>query len=318
MAMGILAGEKENVLIESRDCSVSLLPRFGGKITSLRFRGHELLQNPLAPIARRTHTMPFEDGDASGWDECLPSVAACTVETEDGSVEVPDHGDLWRVTWETTHQAAGSITLSGNCFSLPLTLERKLSLSESAKGVRLSLHYKLTNKGNTPVPWSWSAHPLFTAAAGDRIILPESVRSLRVEGSGGNRLGHGGDTVQWPIATIADGSQADLTIAQSPESGIGDKLFAGPLVGHENWCALERPSAGVRIQVSFDPSATPYLGLWICYGGWPERPGPKQVCVALEPATAPVDSLAITGPWSRTLGPGEWSIWPMHVDVEIL
>ena len=68
--------------------------------------------------------------------------------------------------------------------------------------------------------------------------------------------------------------------------------------------------------MSFDSAATPYLGLWICYGGWPDRPGSKQMCVALEPATAPVDSLAVTGPWSRTLAPGEWYTWPMTVEIQ--
>jgi galactose mutarotase-like enzyme len=79
---------------------------------------------------------------------------------------------------------------------------------------------------------------------------------------------------------------------------------------------LERPSAGVRIRVGFDAAATPYLGLWLCYGGWPERPGTKQACVAMEPSTAPVDSLAKSGPWSRVLAPGESFSWPMVVELE--
>jgi galactose mutarotase-like enzyme len=86
----------------------------------------------------------------------------------------------------------------------------------------------------------------------------------------------------------------------------------------ENWCVLERPKAGVRIKVGFDAAATPYLGLWICYGGWPERPGAKQMCVAMEPATAPVDSLAHTGPWSRVLGAGESFSWTMTVAIETI
>jgi hypothetical protein len=72
----------------------------------------------------------------------------------------------------------------------------------------------------------------------------------------------------------------------------------------------------VRIKVGFDAAATPYLGLWICYGGWPERPGPKQMCVAMEPATALVDSLAETGPWSRVLGAGGSFSWAMTVAIE--
>jgi galactose mutarotase-like enzyme len=161
-------------------------------------------------------------------------------------------------------------------------------------------------------------HPLFTAEPGDCVVLPESIHTLRLEGSGKNRLGKGGDTVAWPHAALAEGGQTDLSVAQVPESEIGDKLFTGPLAATENWCALERPKAGVRIKVGFDPAATPYLGLWICHGGWPDRPGPKQTCVALEPATAPVDSLSVTGPWSRQLAPGESYSWPMTVDFELL
>ena len=79
------------------------------------------------------------------------------------------------------------------------------------------------------VPWSWAAHPLFAVEEGDRIVLPESITSLRLEGSGGGRLGKGGDSVAWPMARLADGNTVDLSVADAPESGIGDKLFAGPL-----------------------------------------------------------------------------------------
>jgi galactose mutarotase-like enzyme len=340
---GLVGLDKENVLIRAGACSVTVLPHLGGKIASIQINGQELLQAPLAPLAARTHSMTFDASDASGWDECLPSVGACTVQTADGRAQIPDHGDLWRVEWKNegignreqgTENTAGksslangkspaSITLRGECFSLPLVLERRLAVSELAVsekdgGWRLDLDYKLTNLGRSPVPWSWAAHPLFTAQPGDRVILPDSIDSLRLEGSGGGRLGKAGDTVGWPIATLAGGGTTDLSVAQRPESGIGDKLFAGPLSEKQNWCALERPSAGLGIRVSFDPIATPYLGLWICHGGWPDRPGPKQTCVALEPSTAPVDSLAQTGWWSRLLGPGECSEWTMRVDLELI
>lgn len=309
---------EENVLIQKGPCSVQILPRFGGKIASILLENKELLQAPLAPVAPRTQTMPFDESDASGWDECLPSVAGCTVQTAAGPAQVPDHGDLWRVPWEIIASGPDSVTLRGACFSLPLVLERTTVLSETAGGWRLANHYKLTNHGNHPAPWSWAAHPLYGAAEGDRIRLPQSIHQLRLEGSGGQRLGAGGVTVNWPIATLAGGGQTDLRMAQSPTSGIGDKLFTGQLTAEENWCTIERPSAGVRIHISFDAAATPYLGLWICYGGWPDRPGPKQVCIAPEPSTTPVDSLAVTGPWSRTLAPGASFSWPMFVDLETI
>jgi galactose mutarotase-like enzyme len=307
----------ENVVLQKGSLSITLLPYLGGKIASIRVAGRELLQAPLLPYAPRTQSMAFDEADASGWDECLPSVAACSVRLADGSIaQIPDHGDLWRVAWQQT--GAGEGTLRGECFSLPLTLVRSLAVSETETGWELRMHYTVTNTGPEAVPWSWAAHPLFAAEAGDRIIFPDSIDSLRLEGSSGNRLGKGGDRVPWPIASLAAGGETDLSVARSIESGIGDKLFAGPLIADENWAILDRPSAGLRIRVSFDSAITPYLGLWLCYGGWPDRPGPKQMCVALEPCTAPVDSLAVTGPWSRTLAPGEWFSWDMSVSIEPL
>jgi galactose mutarotase-like enzyme len=310
--------EKENVLIQAGDCSITILPHLGGKIASIRLNHREFLQAPLAPLASRTYTMPFDAGDASGWDECLPSVGECSVQTDAGNHSIPDHGDLWRVEWNVVSANTNSVALEAQCFSLPLTVRRTLELTEDKAGWHLRLQYELCNVGDHPVPWSWAAHPLFAVEEGDRIVLPDSIRSLRVEGSGGGRLGALNDNVSWPVATLADGALSDLSQARSPRSEIGDKLFAGPLGASENWCSLERPAMGVRIRVSFDPAATPYLGLWICYGGWPDRTGPKQTCVALEPSTAPVDSLAQTGPWSRILAPSQRYSWPMNVDFELL
>jgi galactose mutarotase-like enzyme len=319
--MADVVDAKENVVMAAGECEVTILPRFGGKIASICLKGRELLQQPLVPVALRTPAMGFEESDASGWDECLPSVAACSVPFVGGSAAVPDHGDLWRVVWEPIGtndegRVTNPVSFIGKSFSLPLELERKIDLDEVSGGWMLCVDYWLTNVGTAPVPWSWAAHPLFAAEPGDRIELPDRVRELRVEGSGSGRLGKKGDAVSWPIAKLAGGGETDLSVVLASDSGVGDKLFTGPLAADDNWCELVRPGAGVRISVRFDTEATPYLGLWICYGGWPEREGPKQMCVAMEPATAPVDSLAEAGSWSRVLGPGESYEWRMIVDLK--
>lgn len=310
--MGKIAAER--VWLEAGEFAVEILPAVGGKIATVEAFGCELLQTPLKAGYARSRTMPFDAGDASGWDECLPSVAACELATSEGMAGIPDHGDLWRVPWTVSAATASACTVAGKCFSLPLELERTANLTEIENGARLHLQYTLRNFGKHAAPWSWAAHPLFAVEPGDRILLPHSIRSLLVEWSGNGRLGKPGADVQWPFADRAESGHIDLGVVQAAESKIADKLFAGPLAENENWCALERDSLGLRIQVSFDPAATPFLGLWLCYGGWPSRKGPKQMCVALEPSTAPVDSLADAGSWSRQLMPGEASSWWMAVD----
>lgn len=310
--------EKDKIVLEIGDCAVTILPQYGGKVSSILVKGHELLQTPLAPYAPRTRTMGFNEGDASGWDECLPAVSGCTLETVSGPATVPDHGDLWRVAWTVLSSANGSLSMSADCFSLPLHLVRTIALTQTEKGYRIHAGYKLTNTGAAPAPWSWSAHPGYAAEEGDTLSLPDSIKALRIEWTRNDRLDKSTGKAAWPIAKLTAGGETDLRISAEAHSGVGDKLFAGPLSAAENWVALTRPKAGIRLRVSFDAAKTPYLGLWICQDGYPEGSGPQQHCVAMEPTTAPVDSLAIAGPWSRSLAAGESYFWPMTLDLEML
>lgn len=310
-----MADGSENVVISVPGCSVTVLPALGGKISSICVGSQELLQKPLHPRGPRNQTMSFEESDAGGWDECLPSVAACSIETAAGTANIPDHGDLWRVPWELLEATNDSVTMRARCFSLPLVMTRTMLLTSTANGWRLQVLYSLTNHGIYTVPWSWAAHPLFTCLPGDRLSLPAEIKSLRLEGSRDQRLGSGGSMISWPLAKTQGGSSHDLSLAYAPDAGFGDKLFAGP-VG-EAWCTLHRPSVGLDVTTRFDPAITPWIGLWLCYGGWPENgDGPHQVCIAPEPTTAPVDSLAETGEWSRSLEAGETVNWPMEVTIE--
>ena len=313
-----IGAEKENVLIQVGDCSVTIYPRLGGKIGSILLRGHELLQTPIHPYGPRNATMGFNEGDASGWDECMPTVSDCTVQTPDGPRQVPDHGDLWRVEWAVVAQSANSITLRGEGYSLPLALERKVTVTQTEKGYRLAAEYTLTNTGSFETPWSWSAHPGYAAEEGDRLQLPESIKALQIWWTRNDRLDKSTGLAAWPKAKLAAGGETDLSVSEAEHSGVGDKLFAGPLVATENWIALERPKAGVRLKVGFDPAKTPYLGIWICQDGYPEGYPVQQHCVAMEPCTAPADTLSSQGPWSRTLAPGKSCSWPMTLDLETL
>jgi galactose mutarotase-like enzyme len=290
----------------------TVLPALGGKIASLRWLPGdvELLQTPLMPYAARTSTMAFDEGDASGIDECLPSVAACAVTMPDGLAEVPDHGDFWRVEWEA-EQEGNEIRMAAMGASLPLRFERTLRLEDHA----LSFAYRATNVGHAPVPWAWAAHPLFAVDPGDRVVLPPEVARVQVEGSAGQRLGARHSGHAWPRTVDMRFEVVDLSIAGGIADGIGDKLFTEAPA--EGWAAIERPRHGVRIEFRFDPKQTPWLGLWLCYGGWPEGKLNRQQCVAIEPSTAGMDSLAeaMAAGQARRLGPGASDEWGMQIRV---
>ncbi|MGC2213898.1 MAG: hypothetical protein WA602_11900, partial [Silvibacterium sp.] len=86
----------EVLLLKTDTLEVEMLPALGGKVSSLRRNGVELLQAPLRPYALRTAAMGFEASDASGFDECLPSVSECVIAGPSGEIGIPDHGEFWR------------------------------------------------------------------------------------------------------------------------------------------------------------------------------------------------------------------------------
>ena len=304
----------ERVILKADTFTATVLPSLGGKIASLTKNGTELLQQPLRPYAPRTLSMGFEESDASGFDECLPSVAACSIQTSSGEVQVPDHGEFWRLPCTTEELAPNLVRLTATGSVLPIRFERTLSLEEET----LRIDYRIENLGKEAIPYAWSAHPLLSVDPGDLVTLPPSVTLVTVEGSGRQRLGASGAQHSWPVTTLPDGKQTSLNITEDADSQIGDKLFTN--APPEGWCILERKTAGLRLKIEFDPALSPYLGLWLCYGGWPEGQSERQNCVAIEPCTAPIDSLeaAVKNGTARTLAAGQSASWWVKVTATVV
>lgn len=288
--------------------TAEVIPELGGKVTSLRHNGLELLQSRLNPYAERSSTIGFEESDASGFDECIPSVSACEIA---GGIRIPDHGEFWRIPCKAEQPADGEILLTATGSILPLRFERRLKL----QGETLRIEYRLENSGAVEVPYLWSAHPLFAVDEGDVISLPNSTSWVCVEASAQGRLGAKGTQLRWPIADLQSGARVDLSSAGNIRDEVGDKLYAK--APREGWAAVERKNHRLRVVVEFDATLTPYMGLWLCYGGWPEGRGARQQCVALEPCTAPGDSLAeaIKNGWARKLAPGQADAWWTSITV---
>jgi hypothetical protein len=286
------------MLLENERLRLTVLPDLGGKLGSLvcleSGREH-FLQPP--EVARRLaeYGAPFERYDTSGFDECFPTVGACHL--ADGT-SLPDHGELWSVPWSVTEQTPTSLHTEVAGVAFPYLFRRQVSLD----GASLVLDYQVENRGPVDLTYLWSAHPLLQVAPGDRIELPAQVKTVAVEWSAGGRLE---GQVPWTPQTALLGDR---------QRGWADKLFAGPLL--EGWCRLAYSDGG-SLTFRFPVQEVPYVGLWICQGGWPGQGRPGHYTVALEPCTAPVDGLdrALEGNSARVLLPGARARWRVTLEV---
>ena len=167
-------------------------------------------------------------------------------------------------------------------FSRPLAYTKTLTLKDEA----LSIRYRIENRGTTGVSYLHACHPLLAVAEEDLIMLPGSTKTLGLHCSDEPLLGRAGEIVSW-----RHHRGKDLSRVGAEDSGVAVMLYTERV--QEGWCGLYRRASGEGIAVRLDPEELPFLGLWLCYGGWPpDGAGTRQYAVAPEPTTAPFGTLA--------------------------
>jgi hypothetical protein len=151
------------------------------------------------------------------------------------------------------------------------------------------ISYELHNRGDVPHSFVYAAHPLLQVDEGDRILLPEEVDRVRLEGwTLDNRPP--GVSLNWPRVEIGLNATHDLSSIGALDGKSATKIFAGPF--STGRAGLYRSKLRSSVMLSFDVRQLPYLGVWICHGAWPNKSTPTgHYTVALEPTSSPYDSL---------------------------
>jgi galactose mutarotase-like enzyme len=296
--------------LENKDLAVIVIPGEGGRVASLRSlsSGVEFLTQ-----SKRSGLYPqpgldtrFQDGPCAGIEECLPTVGRCGPETQGGPA--PDHGDFWQLAWDVLSSSDTHLSLAATGFSRMLRLRKELTLQQHT----LQIGYSVENTGREVQAFLYACHPLFAISAGDRILLPEEIKELRLDYSRDYRLGQRDSVVQWPQTQ----SGVRLDITGERETGTAEMFYTSRL--NRGWCEIHRTTANQAIEISFDTQRLPYLGIWLCYGGWPDHgDGPRQYAVALEPTTSACNTLteALQSDSAITLEPGELYDWEIGFNV---
>jgi len=271
--------------LKSSELSVEILPAEGGRISSLKSlrSGMEFLTQSRrgGRYPKAGLDTPFQDGPCAGIEECLPTVGPSGPETEDGPA--PDHGDFWQLPWQLHAASDTHARMSAVGFSRTLRFSKQLTVEHST----LRVAYTVENAGSTAQSFLYACHPLFAVSAGDGVLLPSEIREVRLDYSKGDRLGASGSITTWP--TTKSGVRLDVTLG--PEAGTAEMFYTSRL--QEGLCGIYRVASAQVLEVSFDTERLPFLGLWLCYGGWPsDGKEPRQYAVAIEPTTSPCNTLA--------------------------
>lgn len=281
-----------HLVVENELIKAVFLPRIGSKMISLvnKKSGTEFLlenQDESKVYKPAFHGADYSKFDASGFDECFPTIEAAELMIENGEgktrkISFPDHGELWSKEWH--YEIRGdSILFSTEGVNADYLITKNITPREN----RLIVDYTLTNKSGFFLNYIWSGHPLLAVEEGDRIIMPAGTERLFLNWTSDKSIGSFGKYIK---ISGSDSSDADFFKIKNAADGIALKGFTDLL--EKGITGLYRSNKNESIFISFDINKLPYLGVWLCYGGWPVESGKKHFTVALEPTTGRPDSLS--------------------------
>lgn len=300
------------IIFEKDNIRLKILPELGGKIIELTNTDtgtNFLLPSQLGENIYKVPEFgePFEEYDTSGFDECFPNVSPSIIVVNKEEKKLPDHGSLWNRPWGYRKEA-DSVVLSIEGKVLGYNFVKRINI----EGSTVIIDYSLKNELKSPFNYIWSPHPLLTAVEDSEIILPPEVEEVTIDSTSDNSLGRHGDKLLWPKLDFLN----DYSTVQPKDFGIAVKIFTDKL--NNGKCGYYRSDKNETILYHFDTQKTPYLGIWLCYGGWPQKKSAKHYTIALEPTNGKPDSLetAIEQDECGFIEGGEIQSWQLKIELQ--
>jgi galactose mutarotase-like enzyme len=246
-------------ILRSAVLEVVVVPDLGAKVVSLKnlCTGREWMYQPNSSrnLFQNKPDDDFAQSTLVGWDECLPTISACTWRGR----SLPDHGEVWNAAWHLDAAAwkEGVIKTSVQLPLSPFEFTRAIEIQNDT----LSVKYHLLNLSGDRQEFLWAMHPLLALQTGDRLELSHEIRQ-----------------------SIGRQSWLDsLNFEGKVPASV--KVFAGPL--QQGQAEVFNPVSDDSLIFEWDAADCNTLGIWLTRGGWHGHHH-----VALEPSNGAPDSLA--------------------------
>ena len=282
--------------------SVDVLPEVGGKIGQITemLSGTKFLVSPQKEYRTVPHDGDWLRHDTSGMDDCFPNVAAGLYPDEPWStLHLPDLGEWTHGSWDVLNAGKRQVVMTQAGRVLPYSAIKTVQFIDEGT---LEFSYRVRNRGQSPMRFLWSAHPLISVEDVYKLELPGEKLALR-------SFPDDGFQHTWPILEEMDLSRQWIM------RGKSRKVFVTGLA--DGWCSLWLPRH--KLHFTFDLEVLPAVGLWFNHYAFPAWNDRQFRCIAVEPCTSPsdlLDELDISR-YPR-IPPQDTAVWSMRLSIEPL
>jgi len=278
----------ESICVHTGLIELTLIPELGGKVSSLRDARNNrewLWRHPRYPYKRVPHGSSYvAEADTGGWDECFPSVSACSYPSEPWQgAAIQDHGELWSQVPEFEIEEHGeTLTLRTRWqgVALPYTFTRTISLTANSSIIRSD--YEVVNNADQLINFVWCIHPLLAIEPSMEMYLPSSAR-FHVAGTFPENLLSSTQNLQYPFEVPG------LNFPSLPETSAerAIKIWSDPLPAGEGWAAIHAHDGKFRMK--WDTTFLPQIAVWMNFGAWAADGGTPYYNLGLEPCIGAQD-----------------------------
>ncbi len=255
------------VRLRSDDLEVVLTPAKGADLTSLvdRRTGVDVLfRTPWAGASSSTDAAslpPLGSSKADwlaryagGWQVLLPNAGEERVQA---GAPQGFHGEAAVRAWTVEEAGNDAAVLTVDLLTAPLRVRRTVRVT----GPRLELTETVTNLAPDPVPFRWVHHPAFGAPFVDRHTrIRAGARSLVTDAQAPGTVLDADRLLPFPVCRGRDGGEVDLS--RAPDPAVPREVFAALTDFDEHWFAVESPTHGFGVRVSWDGAVLPHAWFW--------------------------------------------------------
>ncbi|GMQ56664.1 hypothetical protein AN1V17_10580 [Vallitalea sediminicola] len=273
---------QKSVHISNRFISCTILPELGGKIASFYHKDKKfelLFQNKSDKYLNPDMYDDFSLYDASGFDDCFPSVEEGFGDFGSEKIKYPDHGEIWSSNMD--YKISGNeIKLNYVSQLLPYTYEKSIRIDKNS----ILIDYSIKNIGSKVIDCFYTMHCLIHCEEDMILKFPVDTRKV-INVIDSNYLGKKGEIHTFPVTKRDTGESYSLDHVKSPDSNRYEKYYVVDKI-KDGICGAYYPSKGIEFITKYDVAKLPYLGFWVTEGGYR-----GDYNCALEPSNGFYDSM---------------------------
>jgi hypothetical protein len=259
-----------HIRLASSELELVIDPIYGADILSIRTvaGGHEmLLSTPwvdraeavIAQEQKHLYLDPIAhwmEGYRGGWQMICPVAGPPRVIH---GAPVGFHGEAAISTWQVNRLELSSAELQLDFFSIPIRVERKISIEKSA----IEITDVITNLSDLELEFDYSSHPAFGGALLEGAISIEtSAQKFHVDEESVSPHAPSGSTHEWPLIKGDNGSVLDLSLLPAPPTPLGVFGWLSDF-GDKKWYRIKNIEKKIAFELEWESEYLDFAWFWL-------------------------------------------------------